>query len=48
MHNNKWSCDCELTGLQDFLVNSSVPYEAEPHCWLPDRVSGQLIRRVMY
>ena len=28
----------------DFLINNSVPYEAEPYCSQPDRISGQLIK----
>ena len=44
LHNNKWNCDCHLTDFQNFLANNSVPYEAEPYCSLPDRISGQLIR----
>lgn len=44
LHSNKWMCDCELIDFQNFLVNKSVPYEAEPYCSEPDRISGQLIK----
>ncbi|KAK2717756.1 hypothetical protein QYM36_006523 [Artemia franciscana] len=46
LHGNPWNCDCKLSGLRNWLVESNVPNAIESKCSSPERLEGKLIRSI--
>ncbi|XP_037957112.1 uncharacterized protein LOC119687040 [Teleopsis dalmanni] len=44
LQSNRWSCDCRLLDLHEWLNSNKIPQTEEPKCVDPPRLKGQVIK----